>query len=140
MKNHILGNRIARSVLLVVSLGLLLLEDSVCSVQRAEPLLVPAAAHPKAADPAAHPVTTASLTTVGGVVQDKYTREPISNALVRVSSPAIQMRSVRGPLPGISDTRTDRLGRFEVQVPSNEMISVNALAPGYEEAAGPWMN
>jgi small nuclear ribonucleoprotein (snRNP)-like protein len=32
-----------------------------------------------------------------------------------------------------------RKGRFNVQAPLSEKISLNAFAPGYEEAVGPWM-
>ena len=77
---------------------------------------------------------------VSGVVLGEDTGKPIANALVLVSSPAIDMRTVRGNQPGLTETRTDAKGRFNVQVPKNEKISLNAFTPGYEEAAGMWMS
>ena len=81
-----------------------------------------------------------ALPFVSGIVQAEDTGKPIANALVRVSSPAIDMRSVRGPREGLYDGRTDANGRFSIKVPKNETISLNAFAPGYEEAAGIWMS
>jgi hypothetical protein len=77
---------------------------------------------------------------ISGIVRAEDTGQPIANALVRVSSPAIDMRSVRGPREGLYDGRTDVDGRFTIQVPKNEKISLNAFVPGYEEGAGMWMS
>jgi len=82
---------------------------------------------------------TAPLRPVSGVVLDEGTAKPISNALVRVSSPAMDMRSVRDHRDHLYDGRTDANGHFIIQVPEGETISLNAFAAGYEEAAGPWM-
>jgi 5-hydroxyisourate hydrolase-like protein (transthyretin family) len=68
------------------------------------------------------------------------TRLPISNALIRVSSPGIDMRSVRETREGVWDTRTDTRGRFAVQVPYSPKISLNAYAAGYQEASGALMS
>ena len=81
-----------------------------------------------------------ALPFVSGVVRAEDTGKPIANALVRVSSPAIDMRSVRGPRQGLYDGWTDANGRFSIKVPKNETISLNAFVPGYEDAAGMWMN
>ncbi len=81
-----------------------------------------------------------ALPFVSGIVQAEDTGKPIVNALVRVSSPAIDMRSVRGSREGLYDGRTDANGRFSIKVPKNETISLNAFAPGYEEGAGMWMS
>ena len=77
---------------------------------------------------------------VSGIVQVEDTGKPIANALVRVSSPAIDMRSVYGPREGLYDGRTDVNGRFSIKVPKNETISLNAFAPGYADVAGMWMH
>jgi hypothetical protein len=77
---------------------------------------------------------------VSGVVTAADTGKPIANALVRVSSPAIDMRSKHGQQPGLYDGLTDAEGRFTIQVPKSQKISLNAFAPGYEEAAGMWMS
>ena len=83
---------------------------------------------------------TATMRTVSGVVLADDTGRPIGNALVRVSSPAIDMRGIRDHREGLYDGNTDADGRFNVQVTPSEKISLNAFAPGYEEAAGPWMS
>jgi hypothetical protein len=81
-----------------------------------------------------------ALPFVSGGVRAENTGKPIANALVRVSSPACDMRSLHGPRQGLYDGRTDANGRFTIQVPKNQMISLNAFVPGYEEAAGMWMS
>jgi hypothetical protein len=82
----------------------------------------------------------APLRAVSGVVLDEGNAKPISGALVRVSSPAMEMRSVRDHRDHLYDGRTDANGHFTIQVPAGETISLNAFAAGYEEAAGPWMS
>src|ERR1022692_2197863 len=77
---------------------------------------------------------------VSGVVMAEDTGKPIANVLVRVSSPAIDMRSRRGQSPGLYDGVTDADGRFTIQVPKSQKISLNAFATGYEEAAGMLMS
>ncbi len=77
---------------------------------------------------------------VSGVVLAADTGKPISNALVRVASPAMDMRGEQEPSQTIFDARTDVTGHFSIQAPFNPKISLNAFAPGYEEAAGMWMN
>ena len=81
-----------------------------------------------------------ALQPVSGVVTAADTGKPIANVLVRVSSPAIDMRSRRGQQPWLYDGVTDAEGRFTIQVPKTQKISLNAFAPGYEEAAGLWMS
>ena len=81
-----------------------------------------------------------ALRPVAGVVLAEDTGKPIASALVRVSSPAMDMRRIRGPRQGLYDARTDTNGRFTIQVPQNPKISLNAFAAGYEEAAGMWMS
>ncbi len=73
---------------------------------------------------------------VSGVVVSLETGNGVAGALVRVSSPGIDMRSVRDIREGVWDTRTDASGRFTVQVPHSPKISLNAFAAGYQEAAG----
>ena len=75
---------------------------------------------------------------VSGIVTAEDIGRPIVNALVRVSSPGIDMRSVRDQRPGVYDGRTDANGRFKIEVPKSGKISINVLAPGYQEAAGAW--
>ena len=82
---------------------------------------------------------TAAMRTVSGVVLADDTGRPINNALVRVSSPAIDMRGIRDQRESVYDGHTDADGRFNIQVMPSEKISLNAFAPGYEEASGPWM-
>jgi len=85
-------------------------------------------------------MTDGSLRPISGVVRAERTGKPIARALVRVSSPAIDMRSVRGPRAGVYDARTDANGRFKVLVQPSEKLSFNVFARGYEEAAGQWMS
>jgi hypothetical protein len=82
----------------------------------------------------------AALRSVTGVVLAEDTGKPLTNALVRVSSPVIDMRFLRGPRQGLYDARTDANGRFNAQVPQNPRISLNAFVRGYEEATGGWMS
>ena len=103
---------------------LLLLGAGLCGVGKISPLL--------AQDGALRPIS--------GLVLAEDTGKPVANALVRVSSPAPEMRSVRGPRQGLYDARTDANGRFTVQVPQNHRISLNAFARGYGEAARMWMS
>lgn len=77
---------------------------------------------------------------IAGVVLDASTSQPIPNVLVCVASPALDLRGVRDQRAGLFDGRTDPQGRFRIQVPFNPKISLNAFAPGYGEAAGPWMS
>jgi 5-hydroxyisourate hydrolase-like protein (transthyretin family) len=84
--------------------------------------------------------SVSALPSISGVVLAEDTGKPIVNALVRVSSPAIDMRSVRDQRQGVFGARTDVNGRFTIQVQPNPKISLNAFAPGYEEAAGKWMS
>ena len=86
--------------------------------------------------PAPTHVQEAPLHSIAGVVVAEDSGKPIANALVRVSSPGTDMRSVRGPRRGLYDTETDAQGRFSIQAPQSARISLNAFAPGYEEAAG----
>ena len=81
-----------------------------------------------------------ALRPVAGFVLAEDTGKPIANVLVRVASPTMEMRSVREQRPGFYDGRTDAQGRFTVQVTPIQAISLNAFAPGYEEAAGMWMS
>ncbi len=81
-----------------------------------------------------------ALRPISGVVLAEDTGKTIANVLVRVSSPAIDMRSARGRRQGLFDALTDANGRFIIQVPQNPKISLNAFARGYEEAAGMWMS
>lgn len=73
---------------------------------------------------------------VSGVVVSSETGGGIAGALVRVSSPGFDMRSVRGVQEGVWDTRTDSSGRFTVLVRPSPQISLNAFAAGYQESAG----
>ena len=85
-----------------------------------------------------------ALRYVSGVVLDEDTGQPIANVLVRASSPEIDMRFLQGRPSGLYDARTDSDGRFTIELPytlrmskneDNPNISLNAFAPGYEEAA-----
>jgi hypothetical protein len=80
-----------------------------------------------------------ALRPVSGIVLTADTGKPLINALVRVSSPAIDMRFGRGPGQGVYETRTDTNGRFTLTVPPNPRISLNAVARGYAEAAGTYL-
>src|ERR1022692_1618984 len=73
---------------------------------------------------------------ISGIVLDAFTHKPITNALVRVSSPAIDMRGVRDQRRGLFDGQTDPNGRFHIPVPPNPKISLNVFAHGYAETAG----
>ncbi|MFO1512287.1 MAG: carboxypeptidase-like regulatory domain-containing protein [Verrucomicrobiota bacterium] len=73
---------------------------------------------------------------VSGVVLAAGTGKPISNALVRISSPAVDMRHVRDEPHALFDGRTDAQGRFVISVPVGPRISLDAFAPGYESGAG----
>lgn len=73
---------------------------------------------------------------VSGVVLAAGTGKPISNALVRISSPALDMRHVRDEPPALFDGRTDAQGQFVISVPVGPRISLDAFAPGYESGAG----
>lgn len=73
---------------------------------------------------------------VSGVVLAAGTGEPISNALVRISSPAVDMRHVRIEPLELFEGRTDAQGRFVIPVPVGPRISLDAFAPGHESAAG----
>jgi hypothetical protein len=52
----------------------------------------------------------------------------------------MDMRGVRDQREGLFDGRTDPQGRFHLQAPFHAKIALNAFAPGYVEAAGPWMS
>ena len=73
---------------------------------------------------------------VSGLVLDAFTHAPVTDALVRVSSPAINMNGVRDQRPGLFDGQTDSHGRFRIPVPPNPNISLNVFARGYVETAG----
>jgi hypothetical protein len=81
---------------------------------------------------------TRPMRSVYGVVRDEDTGRLIENAIVRVSSPALDMRGIRDRREGIYEGRTDAYGRFGIEVAQSERISLNAFAPGYKEAAGSW--
>jgi hypothetical protein len=78
--------------------------------------------------------------TVSGVVLAADTGQPISNALVRVASPAMDLRGEQGPAQTIFDGRTEVTGHFSIPAPFHPKISLNAFAPGYRELAGMWMD
>lgn len=81
---------------------------------------------------------------VAGRVLDGATREPIVGALVRVAAPAIDMRHARVAVEQtLYETRTGGDGLFELLVPITEEMndtSVDAMAPGYNTAAGTFRN
>lgn len=81
-----------------------------------------------------------SKSVIAGLVVSEATDQPVSNALVRASSPAMELRGVREPQAGVYDARTDPTGRFKLELPPGQTVSINVLAPGYEEAAGQWMS
>jgi hypothetical protein len=76
---------------------------------------------------------------VSGLVVSEVTGQPITNALVEVSSPAMEMRGLMGPRPGVYAARTDPGGHFKLELPPSPTISFNVFAAGYEEAAHQWM-
>lgn len=76
---------------------------------------------------------------ISGEVRSELSGQPISNAWVRVASPAMDLRNVRDARRGIFDGRTDASGRFMIQGVPFGRISINAFAPGFEEAAGTQM-
>lgn len=73
---------------------------------------------------------------ITGVVLAADTGEPIANALVRIASPAIDLRSVRTEPHGLSEGRSDGKGRFVIAVPPSPRIALDAFVPGYETGAG----
>ena len=73
---------------------------------------------------------------ISGVVLAAGTGQPISNALVRISSPAVDMRRIRNQPHELFDGRTDAQGRFVIPVPVAPRISLDAFAAGYESGAG----
>jgi hypothetical protein len=86
---------------------------------------------------------------VSGAVLAEDSGKPIEHALVRASSPPIDMRLLEGRRPDLYDAMTDANGHFTIKIPftenmsKNEVnphISLNAFAPGYGEAAGSWVN
>src|SRR5579862_729966 len=76
---------------------------------------------------------------ISGAVVSEVTGQPITNALVEVSSPSMPMRGLMGARPGVYAARTDPAGRFKLELPPSRTISFNVFAAGYEEAAGQWM-
>jgi TPR repeat protein len=58
-------------------------------------------------------VAHAPMWTISGVVLADDTGKPISNALVRVASPGINMRGVRDHREGVLDGRTDAEGPLQ---------------------------
>lgn len=90
--------------------------------------------------PIPHGASDTSKTRVAGRVLEGETRAPIVGALVRVAAPALDMRDTRIPTEQtIYQARTDPDGAFELSVPITEKmeaISVDAIARGYNTAAG----
>jgi hypothetical protein len=80
---------------------------------------------------------------VSGVVLAKDTGLPIPHVLVRVAAPSIDMRTIGRPRSHdfrTYDGRSDDMGRFRIQAPRTEKISLDAFAPGYQSAAGTYMS
>lgn len=94
-----------------------------------------------AVDPAAPKPLPMRLVT--GIVLADRTGQPLAGALVRVSAPAEDMRKIGRPHskdPRTYDAKTDKDGRFQIQAPETEKISLDAFAPGYQSAAGTYMS
>lgn len=73
---------------------------------------------------------------VAGIVLAADTGLPITNALVRIASPAVDLRSVRTEPHGLPEGRSDGKGRFVIAVLPSPRIALDAFAPGYETGAG----
>ncbi len=89
---------------------------------------------PSPADPVVPPTGL-----VSGVVLAKDTGQPLPDARVCIAAPSVDMRSTRSGGAMLCEGRTDQNGRFKIQVPKAETISLDAFFPGYESAAGTYM-
>jgi beta-lactamase regulating signal transducer with metallopeptidase domain len=72
--------------------------------------------------------------TISGRITDQAGK-PIADALVRVVTPATDMRFVDEEMEGMYEGRTDKDGRYEIKLEGIEeptTVSVDALAPGYQ--------
>jgi serine/threonine protein kinase len=76
------------------------------------------------------------LRLVSGVVLAEDTGKPLANVFVRVAAPSVDMRKTRRGGHKFYEGQTDREGRFKIQVPQAETLSLDAFLPGYESAAG----
>jgi hypothetical protein len=76
------------------------------------------------------------LRVVSGVVLAADTAKPLSNVLVRAAAPSVDMRRFRSGDDQLFSGLTDGKGHFAINLPQAATLSLDALSPGYESAAG----
>jgi len=81
-----------------------------------------------------------SLAQVNGTVVAGDTGQPVANALIRLATPATDMRNTRGRNESgseIFETHSDANGRFTIRFPANgRSFALDAFSPGFRTVAG----